>query len=135
MSLLPEDRCWLCGREGLHYRHFYRRLLIGQVKMKLIGEKPGSDDFLDHLNQASKTTGPILIAARVDDNYLFHCPAFLRESVKELVVGLACSHCLVEHELEQGVMFGAEVFDMEDILAQARAELAEEIAEYLQKNA
>jgi hypothetical protein len=134
MSLLPEDKCWLCGREGLHYRLFYRRLLIGQMKLKLTGNDHPKEDLVDKLNQAAKTTGPVLIAVLVDDNYLSHCPVFLRESVRGLTIGLACSKCLVEHKLTQRPMFGGEVFDVEEVKDQARAELAEEIADYLQNS-
>lgn len=128
-----DNNCWLCGREGLNYKHFYRRLLIGTMKIKLVGEKPGHEDFIDHLNQAAGTGGPVLVAVKVDADFLAHCSASMVEDAKQLVTGLACGWCVARHGLVQGPMYGAEVFDINEIAARAREELAEEISDFVQK--
>jgi len=134
---LPEDKCWICGRQGLNYKHFYRRMLISSLKLKLIGEKPESPHFVKNLNAGAQAGGnPILVAVVMDNTFKAACPNedLLWDAVEQDRDALVCGQCLVRFKLTQARMLGVDVIDPDELLEEARAELREEISEFLQKS-
>jgi len=134
---LPEDKCWLCSRPGLHFKHVHRRMLISVMKLKLMGEKPENPDFLPNLNREAKLMSqPVLVAVVIDKAYKAACAdeELMWDAIEQNAFPLACSRCLLEHKLVQAPMIGVAVYDLNEVTEEARKELGEEIADYLQNN-
>ncbi|MBU1128993.1 MAG: hypothetical protein KKE01_07965 [Candidatus Omnitrophica bacterium] len=137
MKSLPEDKCWLCGRPGLHFKHVHRRMLISAMKLKLMGEKPENPDFLQNLNREAKLMSqPVLVAVVIDKAYKAACPdeELMWDAIEQNAFPLVCSQCLLIHGLTQAPMIGVAIYDLNEVTNEARKELGEEIADYLQNN-